>query len=130
MHPVCDCLTSRPEGCSRPRAQLFMYLPLHMYLYTHFISTCIYNSPPHCMQIFLNENMAAQDLMCWMEIEAFRGIPPKDGYLRDLKARELRMRYFTKKYLLGPRSPASKEAQRQVGMGVVYRARPYSERKA
>ena len=52
--------------------------------------------------------------MCWMEIESFRGIPASDKHVRDLKARQLRSKYFNKKYLFGPNSPASKEAQRQV----------------
>ena len=65
-------------------------------------------------QMFLNERKAAQHLMCWMEIEAFRGIPLKDRHLRDLRARQLREKYFTRQYLLGPKSPAGREAQRQV----------------
>jgi len=55
--------------------------------------------------------------MCWMEIEAFRGIPVSDKHVRDLKARQLRSKYFNKKYLFGPNSPASKDAQRQVRTG-------------
>ena len=65
-------------------------------------------------QVYLNENYAAQDLMCWMEIESFRGIPASDKHVRDLKARQLRRKYFNKKYFFGPNSPANKEAQRQV----------------
>ena len=68
---------------------------------------------PH-MQMFLNEHRAAQHLMCWMDIEAFRGIPARNKHLRNLRAQQLREKYFTRKYLLGPDSPASKEAQRQV----------------
>jgi len=65
-------------------------------------------------QIFLNEHCAAQDLMCWMEIEAFRGVPVNDRTIRNMKAKQLKGRYFTKSYLFGANSPASKEAQRQV----------------
>ncbi len=65
-------------------------------------------------QIFLNENYAAQDLMFWMEIEAFRGIPASQRHLRDVSAKHLRSKYFSRKYYFGPSSPASKEAQRQV----------------
>lgn len=65
-------------------------------------------------QIFLNEHLAAQDLMCWMEIEAFRGIPVSDKAIRDIKAKQLRSHYFNKKYFFGPSSPATKEQQRQV----------------
>ena len=56
--------------------------------------------------------------MCWMEIEAFRGIPVGDKHVRDLQARQLRNKYFNKKYLFGPNSPASKDAQRQVNIGI------------
>lgn len=66
------------------------------------------------LQMFLNEHRAAQHLMCWMDIEAFRGIPARNKHLRNLRAQQLREKYFTRKYLLGPDSPASKEAQRQV----------------
>ena len=52
--------------------------------------------------------------MCWMEIEAFRGIPINDKTIRNMKAKQLKTRYFNKGYLFGPNSPATKEAQRQV----------------
>ncbi len=52
--------------------------------------------------------------MFWMEIEAFRGIPTSERHFRDVTARHLRSKYFTRKYYFGPNSPASKEAQRQV----------------
>jgi len=64
-------------------------------------------------QIFLNENCAAEDLMCWLDIEAFRAIPAVDKAVRNLKAKHLRKQYFTKNYYFGSNSPASKEAQRQ-----------------
>ena len=72
------------------------------------------------IQMFLNERKAAQHLMCWMEIEAFRGIPSKERHLRDLRARQLREKYFTRQYLLGPKSPAGREAQRQVLYMAIY----------
>ncbi|XP_064382718.1 regulator of G-protein signaling 22-like isoform X2 [Halichondria panicea] len=65
-------------------------------------------------KIYLNEHCAAQDLMCWMEIEAFRGIPINDKTIRNMKAKQLKTRYFNKGYLFGPNSPATKEAQRQI----------------
>ena len=58
------------------------------------------------------------DLMCWMEIEAFRGIPASDKHIRDLRAKQLRSKFFCKKYFFGPNSPASKEARRQVWPGL------------
>lgn len=54
--------------------------------------------------------------MCWMDIEAFRGIPAFDKSIRKMKAKQLRKRYFTKEYYFGPNSPASREAQRQTVM--------------
>lgn len=75
--------------------------------------------------MFLNKHCAAEDLMCWMDIEAFRGLPATDKYFRDHKARQIRKAYFNKNYFFGPKSPASKEAQRQVIMagGLCYGAR-------
>lgn len=52
--------------------------------------------------------------MCWMEIEAFRGIPASDKTIRNVKAKQLKGRYLNKTYLFGPNSPANKDAQRQV----------------
>lgn len=63
--------------------------------------------------MFLNKHCAAEDLMCWMDIEAFRGVPLMDKYIRNVKAKDLRKLYFHKGYYFGPNSPASKEAQRQ-----------------
>lgn len=76
--------------------------------------TCTQSDTHTHTQIFLNEQCAAQDLMCWMEIEAFRGIPVSDKTMRNVKAKQLKGRYFNKSYLFGPNSPASKEGQRQV----------------
>lgn len=75
--------------------------------------------------MFLNKHCAAEDLMCWLDIEAFRGIPVSDKYFRNLKAKQVRKAYFNKNYFFGPKSPASKEAQRQVIMagGLCYGAR-------
>lgn len=66
--------------------------------------------------MFLNDNCAAEDLMCWMDIEAFRGIPAFDKSIRRMKAKQLRKRYFTKQYYFGPNSPATKDEQRQAVM--------------
>ena len=63
--------------------------------------------------MFLNKNCAAEDLMCWMDIEGFRGVPLTDKYIRNVKAKQLRKQYFNKQYFFGPHSPATKEAQRQ-----------------
>ncbi len=75
--------------------------------------------------MFLNKYCAAEDLMCWMDIEAFRGLPASDKFFRDLKARQIRKTYFNKHYFFGSKSPASKEAQRQTIMagGLCYGAR-------
>ena len=75
--------------------------------------------------MFLNKHCAAEDLMCWLDIEGFRGLPVSNKYFRDLKAKQIRKAYFNKNYFFGPKSPASKEAQRQVIMagGLCYGAR-------
>ena len=52
--------------------------------------------------------------MCWMEIEAFRALPADDKVLRNMKAKQIRNNFFTKKYFFGPNSPVSKETQREV----------------
>ena len=51
--------------------------------------------------------------MCWMDIEAFRGVPLGDKYIRNMKAKQLKRQYMNKEYYFGPNSPASKESQRQ-----------------
>lgn len=56
--------------------------------------------------------------MCWMEIEAFRGVPVSDKAIRNIQAKQLKSRYLNKTYLFGPNSPATKEAQRQVQLNV------------
>ena len=75
--------------------------------------------------MFLNKVCAAEDLMCWMDIEGFRGIPASDKYFRNVKAKQIRKAYFNKSYFFGPKSPATKEAQRQTIMagGLCYGAR-------
>ena len=64
---------------------------------------------------FLAENYASMDLMCWMDIEAFRRIPHTEEKRRDLKANDVKVKYFNKKYFFGPNSPAGKEGQEKVG---------------
>lgn len=71
---------------------------------------------PIVLKIFLNDNNAAIDLMCWMEIESFRSIPLSDKVLRNIKSKQIRSKYFTKQYFFGSHSPASKDAQRQVNI--------------
>ena len=67
---------------------------------------------------FLAENYASMDLMCWMDIEAFRRIPHTEEKRRDLKAKDIKVKYFNKKYFFGPNSPAGKEGQEKVGICV------------
>jgi len=49
------------------------------------------------------------DLSCWMDIEEFRKMDPKLTDEADTKAREIKQKYFNKKYFFGPNSPASRE---------------------
>lgn len=70
------------------------------------------NNHQSFLKVFLNKQSAAMDLMCWMEIEAFRAIPSTYQSMRKLKARQLRKKYLNKNYFFGHNSPANKEAQR------------------
>lgn len=63
---------------------------------------------------FLAENYASMDIMCWMDIEAFRRITHTDEKKRDAKAREIKLKYLNKKYFFGANSPAGKEGQNKV----------------
>ncbi len=63
---------------------------------------------------FLADNYASMDLTCWVDIETFRRLPHKDTKKRDQKAKEIKTKYFNKKYFFGPSSPAGKEGQEKV----------------
>ena len=63
---------------------------------------------------FLSENFADMDLMCWMDIEAFRRITHTEQRRRDMKAKDIRLKYLNKKYFFGATSPAGKEGQDKV----------------
>ena len=63
---------------------------------------------------FLVDNYASMDLLCWMDVEAWRRISPKDERKCDQKAKEIRIKYLNKKYFFGPNSPAGKEGQNKV----------------
>ncbi len=52
--------------------------------------------------------------MCWMEIESYRGLPAGDRVVRNMKAKQIRDKYFTKQYFFGSSSPVTVELQRQV----------------
>ena len=63
---------------------------------------------------FLADNYASMDIMCWMDIEAFRRIGHTEERKRDLKAKDIKIKYLNKKYFFGPNSPAGKEGQEKV----------------
>ncbi|XP_056017621.1 regulator of G-protein signaling 22-like isoform X5 [Ostrea edulis] len=65
-------------------------------------------------KLFLAENYASMDLLCWMDIEHFRRMPQTDEKRRDEKAKEIKTKYLNKKYFFGPNSPAGKEGQDKV----------------
>ncbi|XP_041356675.1 regulator of G-protein signaling 22-like isoform X3 [Gigantopelta aegis] len=80
---------------------------------------------------FLIDNYASMDLLCWMDIEAWRRISPKDERKCDQKAKEIRIKYLNKKYFFGPNSPAGKEGQDKVmeaggGWGKLLEDKPQS----
>ena len=66
---------------------------------------------------FLADNYASMDLLCWMDIEAFRRIPHNEEKKRDNKAKEIKVKYLNKKYFFGANSPAGKDGQEKVGLG-------------
>lgn len=67
-------------------------------------------------KLFLAENYASMDLLCWMDIEHFRRMPQTDEKKRDEKAKEIKNKYLNKKYFFGPNSPAGKEGQDKVSL--------------
>ncbi|XP_062622308.1 regulator of G-protein signaling 22-like isoform X4 [Saccostrea cucullata] len=80
-------------------------------------------------KLFLAENYASMDLLCWMDIEHFRRMPQVDEKKRDEKAKEIKTKYLNKKYFFGPNSPAGKEGQDKVmaaggGYGKLLEDRP------
>ena len=64
---------------------------------------------------FLAENYASMDLMCWMDVEAFRRIVHSEERKRDTKAKDIKLKYMNKKYFFGSNSPAGQEGQEKVG---------------
>uniref|UniRef100_A0A8C2SLR8 Regulator of G protein signaling 22 n=1 Tax=Coturnix japonica TaxID=93934 RepID=A0A8C2SLR8_COTJA len=64
--------------------------------------------------VFLNENSAGMDLMCWIDIEQFKNMPHKDQEKREEKSKEIKNKYLNKKYFFGPNSPATREQQEQL----------------
>ena len=57
----------------------------------------------------LQSQFATLDLSCWMDIEHLRKMDPKMKDEADEKAKEIKQKYFNKKYFFGPNSPASRE---------------------
>lgn len=64
---------------------------------------------------FLAEHYASMDLLCWMDLEAFRRTPHTDERRRDARAKDIKTKYLNKKYFFGPNSPAGKQGQNKVG---------------
>lgn len=83
-------------------------------------------------QVFLKENYADTDLLCWMAIRTFRNIPYTDEKARDELATSIRDRYLNQKYFFGPNSPAGKKGQEKVmaaagGYSQLFKKRPPNE---
>lgn len=66
------------------------------------------------LRSFLAEHYASMDLLCWMDIEAFRRLPHTEEKRRDSRAKDIKVKYLNKKYFFGPNSPAGKEGQDKV----------------
>ena len=69
---------------------------------------------------FLADNYASMDLMCWMDIEAFKRIPHSEERRRDMRAKDIKVKYLNKKYFFGPNSPAGKAGQEKVIFLVIF----------
>ncbi|XP_042317120.1 regulator of G-protein signaling 22 [Sceloporus undulatus] len=65
-------------------------------------------------RIFLEQQSASVDLMCWIDIEQFRRMLHKNKAQREEKSKEIKNKYLNKKYFFGPDSPATKEEQEQI----------------
>ncbi|XP_053106515.1 regulator of G-protein signaling 22 isoform X2 [Hemicordylus capensis] len=65
-------------------------------------------------RLFLEQNSASMDLLCWIDIEQFRRMLHKDKEQREEKLKEIKNKYLNKKYFFGPDSPATKEEQDQI----------------
>ncbi|XP_026561691.1 regulator of G-protein signaling 22, partial [Pseudonaja textilis] len=65
-------------------------------------------------RIFLEQQSASADLLCWIDIEQFRRMLHKNKVQRDEKSKDIKKKYLNKKYFFGPDSPATKEEQEQV----------------
>ncbi|KAJ6653821.1 hypothetical protein lerEdw1_008665 [Lerista edwardsae] len=63
---------------------------------------------------FLEQHSASTDLMCWIDIEQFRGMLHKDKAQREEKCKDIKNKYLNRKYFFGPNSPATKEEQEQI----------------
>ncbi|XP_076806464.1 regulator of G-protein signaling 22-like [Clavelina lepadiformis] len=81
---------------------------------------------------FLEENYAKTDLLCWLDMEAFRRLPHQANEKRDEKAKDIKEKYLHKKYFFGPNSPATKQEQNEAvriagGWGKTLKERPPTE---
>nr|XP_060628737.1 regulator of G-protein signaling 22 [Anolis sagrei ordinatus] len=65
-------------------------------------------------RLFLEQQSASVDLMCWIDIEQFRRMLHKNKAQREEKCKEIKNKYLNKKYFFGPDSPATKEEQEQI----------------
>uniref|UniRef100_A0A7M4E5W1 Regulator of G protein signaling 22 n=1 Tax=Crocodylus porosus TaxID=8502 RepID=A0A7M4E5W1_CROPO len=65
-------------------------------------------------RLFLEENFAIMDLLCWIDIEQFRRMLHKEKGKREEKSKDIKNKYLNKKYFFGPNSPATREQQEQL----------------
>jgi hypothetical protein len=61
---------------------------------------------------FLAAQGASLDLLCWEDIEAWRG--ERDEGAREARALEIKDVYLNEQYFFGPHSPAGKQGQQKV----------------
>jgi hypothetical protein len=63
---------------------------------------------------FLDSMSAINDLLCWMDIEAYTRLDPTDRVKIEEHSRMLKKRYFNKKYFFAKDGPIDAETQNLV----------------
>ncbi len=63
---------------------------------------------------FLDSHGSLNDLLCWMDIEAYMRIDPNETYRIEQHAKMLKKRYFNKKYFFAKDGSVDSETQNLV----------------
>lgn len=60
---------------------------------------------------FLDSNQSLDDILCWMDMEAYTRLDPSDEHKIEDQARMLRKNYLNKKYFFSKNGPIDTETQ-------------------